>query len=63
MDSQWSGLVPKSDTQADTFISNYPQYDGRGVVVAILDTVGPFNPNTAADWHVLTFLPFLCLFN
>ena len=48
MDSQWSGLVPKSDTQADTFISNYPQYDGRGVVVAILDTVGPFNPNTAA---------------
>lgn len=40
MDSQWSGLVPKSDTQADTFISNYPQYDGRGVVVAILDTVG-----------------------
>jgi hypothetical protein len=52
MDSQWSGLVPKSDTQADTFISNYPQYDGSGVVVAILDTVRfkicSFNPNTAA---------------
>lgn len=38
MTSPWTGLVPKSDTQADLFVSNRPECDGRGVVVAILDT-------------------------
>jgi len=32
------GILPKTETQASTFVSENPQYDGRGVVVAIFDT-------------------------
>eukprot|EP00566_Odontella_aurita_P024275 CAMPEP_0113566776 /NCGR_PEP_ID=MMETSP0015_2-20120614/22910_1 /TAXON_ID=2838 /ORGANISM="Odontella" /LENGTH=97 /DNA_ID=CAMNT_0000469101 /DNA_START=170 /DNA_END=460 /DNA_ORIENTATION=- /assembly_acc=CAM_ASM_000160 len=31
-------LVPKSETSADAFVSSHPSYDGRGVVVGVLDT-------------------------
>ena len=31
-------LLPKSETKADVFQSNYPNYDGRGITVGILDT-------------------------
>ena len=31
-------LMPKTDIQADVFLDEYPEYDGRGVTVAIFDT-------------------------
>ena len=34
----WSGLLPKDETQSSTFIANNPLFDGRGIVVGILDT-------------------------
>ena len=31
-------LIPKAATEAQTFLQRHPEWDGRGVVIAVFDT-------------------------
>ncbi|WPT13225.1 Tripeptidyl-peptidase 2 [Picochlorum sp. SENEW3] len=38
VDVAWSSVVPKTEIQASAFLREHPEFDGRGVVIAIFDT-------------------------
>jgi tripeptidyl-peptidase-2 len=36
--NMWEGLLPKVTTQAQSFVEKNPDWDGRGVIIGVLDT-------------------------